>query len=421
MPALGGCGGHHARPVLPRPPATSAAFPPPPTPKRLALGLDENNANLLASIPSTTPSPAFAPWRQAVAALAPRYLRFVVDWARVQPSPAVPPRWDAPADGCLRGIEPCASYAGLHADLLAVASQQRAGVAVEPVVTISGAPAWAARAPGGCERPGTTSFSRSMNAAGQAGYRRLILSLLAEARQDGVALPYWSPWNEPNHPMFLSPQRARCDAGSPSLAPAVYAQMARTMAATLAAEGGPHQLLLGELAGYTVASPTRTSIGEFVSALPGDALCRGSIWTVHDYFGPSSTSAPQADPVDALERALQRRGGCAAGAHIWVTETGAGEPRPGGPRPGPAAERAACRALAAALSRWQADPRVDAAFQYTFRDDTAFPVGLVDAGLSRPYPTYSLLRAWADRPRDGTPPPVPAQCRGAAPQSRRSQ
>ena len=393
-----------------RPATTSAQAPPAPAPKRLALGLDENNANLLASIPSTPPSPAFAPWRQALAALAPRYLRFVVDWAQVQPSPDMPPRWDTPADGCLRGIVPCAAYAGLHADLLAVATQQHAGVAVEPVVTISGAPAWAARPPGGCERRGATSFSRPMNAAGQAGYRQLILSLLAEAHQDGVALLYWSPWNEPNHPLFLSPQRARCDAGSPSLAAAVYAQMVRTMATALAAGGGAHQLLLGELAGYTRATPTRTTIGEFVSALPADALCRGAVWAVHDYFGPSSTVAPQADPVDALERALHRRGGCAAGAHVWVTETGAGEPRPGGPRPGPAGERAACRALAAALARWQADPRVDAAFQYTFRDDTAFPVGLVDDGLTRFYPTYSLLRAWAARPRDGTPPPLPAQC-----------
>src|SRR2546422_4110966 len=39
--------------------------------------------------------------------------------------------------------------------------------------------------------------------------------------------------------------------------------------------------------------------------------------------------------------------------------------------------------LGAQLLGWYRDPRVGAVFQYTFRDDPAFPVGLVDARLSR--------------------------------------
>jgi hypothetical protein len=38
---------------------------------------------------------------------------------------------------------------------------------------------------------------------------------------------------------------------------------------------------------------------------------------------------------------------------------------------------------------------VDAAFQYTFREDTAFPVGLADAGLDRLYRAYAAWQAWS--------------------------
>ena len=74
---------------------------------------------------------------------------------------------------------------------------------------------------------------------------------------------------------------------------------------------------------------------------------------------------------------------------MWVTETGvaAGSGRDG------------CRALARALQAWAGDPRVDAAFQYTFREDDAFQVGLADAELTRLRPAYAAWRGAAD----GTP------------------
>jgi hypothetical protein len=65
-------------------------------------------------------------------------------------------------------------------------------------------------------------------------------------------------------------------------------------------------------------------------------------------------------------------------------------------------------ALAGQLRRWHADPRVGAAFQYTFREDPAFPVGLATADLSRLYPTYSLWLAWSRLRAAGQPPPAPA-------------
>jgi hypothetical protein len=68
--------------------------------------------------------------------------------------------------------------------------------------------------------------------------------------------------------------------------------------------------------------------------------------------------------------------------------------------------------MAAALATWYRAPRVDAAFQYTFREDDSYPVGLVDTGLTRAYPTYDLWRAWGRRafPTDEAP-PLPSDCR----------
>lgn len=400
-------------PERPEPPAphsgstATPSTPPPPVP----IGLTEANADLLWSpgADAIVP-PAFAPWRAALTALRPTYLRLVLDWAQLQPTAAAPPALAAPVDGCLRSIAPCGAYAGLRDELRAIASQQHAGGGFAPVIVIDGAPAWAALPSHGCEPAGTMALSRPIAPDALAAYRALIASILALGRQVGVALPYFSPWNEPNHPYFLSPQRARCSAASPSLSPGVYAELARAMSAQLAADGGDHQMILGELAGYTTPGPTDTGIGEFVADLPSDVVCLGSIWSVHDY-GRRGASAHAAGPVGALEAALDRRGGCASQARIWVTETGAGAPHAGRRRSDRAGDAAAgCRGLAVQLARWYADPRVGAVFQYTFREDTLFPVGLANAELTHLYPAYYLWRAWAQSASRSSAPPLPSQC-----------
>jgi hypothetical protein len=54
---------------------------------------------------------------------------------------------------------------------------------------------------------------------------------------------------------------------------------------------------------------------------------------------------------------------------------------------------------------------VDVAFQYTFREDTAYPVGLADPGLTRTYPAYDLWAAWGARePADPAPAALPPSC-----------
>jgi hypothetical protein len=276
------------------------------------------------------------------------------------------------------------------------------------VLDILGAPAWAALPPHGCEQAGTAATARPIAAAALGGYRALIASLLALGRSAGVALPWWSPWNEPNDPRFLSPQRDTCSSTGAPAATAVYSQLARAMSAELRSLAPGDRMLLGELGGYDSGSPHRLSIEQFVHALPDDVICLGDTWAVHAY-GARGRRGAGPDPVATIEAALDARGGCAASAHVWVTESGAGAPNPGRPRTAAAGEdRAACRTLAAQVLRWRSDPRVAAILQYEFRDDPAFPVGLVSADLTRLTADYRMWLAIASDTQADAPRPTPS-------------
>jgi hypothetical protein len=352
--------------------------------------------------------------RARLTALHPSYVRLLIDWAALQPDQRGAPALQARVDGCARRTQPCTGYDGIAAELAAIAARQRAARAAgtsgyEVVLDVFGTPAWAARGPAGCELPGTQAFSRPITPAGLDGYRALIRSLLALGAREGVQLSWWSPWNEPNNPQFLSPQRGSCATSSPSLAAAQYAQLAQAMAGELAAAGGGHHLLLGELGGYLTSSPHRTSIAEFVAGLPQSVVCLSADWSIHAYAGYGD-GASSGDPVAALEAALDARGECGARAGVWVTEAGAGAPHPGrGRPPDPSAEREGCLALAAQLERWTADPRVQAILQYTFRDDPAFPVGLLSADLTHVRVDYRLWLLYTQARAQGKAPPQPAQ------------
>src|SRR5207302_2705113 len=98
-------------------------------------------------------------------------------------------------------------------------------------------------------------------------------------------------------------------------------------------------------------SHVRTRVAQSVAALPADVVCIGDVWSIHAYASRGSAT-PRVDPVEDLEAALNARGACGRSAQIWVTETGAGAPHPGSPRPvGAADEEAGCEAMAAQLMR----------------------------------------------------------------------
>src|SRR4051794_23856503 len=355
---------------------------------------------------------AFAPWRDRVSALRPRFLRVLVDWSQLQPDAARAPDLARSSDGCQRGLPPCRATGGLAEVLRAARSQQRAGGGFEVVLVLYGVPAWAAVPPSGCERAGLTARSRPITAAGLRAYRALVRALVALGRREDVPLRWWSAWNEPNGPFFLSPQRARCDAAAPSRAPRVYAALYRALRAELRAAGGDRRLVLGDLADVVTRRPLVTSARELVADLPEDVVCSADVVAQHAYAevgrDPHATGV-----VGAVERVLDRRP-CARRTPMWITEAGAGGTHAGERRRGgAAARRADCRALQDDLRRWWADPRVTAAFQYTVRDDPAFPVGLADARLRRAWPAFALLQAWGGDRAPAAPPPPGACAPGA--------
>jgi hypothetical protein len=408
-------GGDHEQRERAQPPARAPARPPAPPPaggrgRSLAVGITEANANLIISRQARPDVGALSPWRDRLAALRPRYFRLAVDWAQLQPDPNGPIQWDKTADGCMRGQPPCVPYGGLRDVLRAVRSEQQAIGGFEVLVAPYGVPDWAARPAGGCERSNIGARSRPITDAGLDGYRAMIRSLLALARQEGVELQWWTPWNEPNGPFFISPQRQGCSTNSTALAPGVYTRLARALHAELEAAPGRQGLVVGELADVSDRRRYAASIPEFFDALPDDVLCAADVFSQHAY-AQRGQEADDPGAVGQLERTLAGRR-CVAGKPIWVTETGVGGAHVGDRRAGgPRTQRADCRALAVTLARWLRDPRVTAAFQYTFRDDPVFPVGLADVSLTRTWPAYHLWLAWGgDRAPDGPEPVVPPAC-----------
>jgi len=239
-------------------------------------------------------------------------------------------------------------------------------------------------------------------------YRKLVGDVIALGGEVGVDLRYWSAWNEPNHPFFISPQRAACDAASPSLAVKRYAELTRNLKRALDDAPGNQQYVLGELAGLNESKTKSTSLQELLRKLPTPLVCGSTILSQHGYI----------TGINPVARAAK-----AAGAHdckkkhvVWMTETGVGAPHAGQDKRTTApAERRACRQLHKRLVKWYDDPRVTAAFQYTFREDDVFRTGLVTTSLDRAFPVLKEWQAWGGtaRPKPTDPPPSHAHCASA--------
>ena len=389
-----------------------------PPPRGLALGLDEENASLLG----TTGPAAFAPWRQRLAALDPTFVRLDVVWSKLQPAANDAPDWNQQQSGCVRDVPPCAPYDGLRGQLHALAEQQRAhpGRFIGYVV-LFGAPPWATAPRHGCVPPNVDPTGLTLSDEGRAAYGRFVAGVLQVARQEGADLRYWSAWNEPNQPAFLSPQRDGCHVNAPAVSPDEYAALVRELRVTLDEAPGTSSSSWARPRPTTRRAPPPPRRSSSSTACLRTSSARPT-------SGPSTpTSAPRASAPWPTSRAIParraRRSSDRAGARVGPARLLAAEAhldhrdrgrRPQARRPAPtsaAALRGQCRALNAALQAWYRAPRVDAAFQYTFREDNTYPVGLVNTGLTETYPTYDLLRAWSDRgfPTD-RPPPLPAQC-----------
>lgn len=356
----------------------------------LAIGLTEPNPAFIH--PSKEVPPEFDRWRRSVQRMRPHYYRLVVDW------PTVAQDLAAPRGGCMREIPPCAGYAGLTDQLAAIAAAQAATGPDrwQVMVVVTGTPDALARPASGCERAGIQPRSRVPTDEGLVAYGKLIADVQQAADAAGVELRYWSPWNEPNHPYGMSPQRVRCSANADDAVTGPYADLARAMKQQLR-KG--QELVIGELAGLLQKKSGYVRVQEFIRKLPRDVVCSARVFGQHGYVGGP-------DPVDEADRALTRHR-CARKHAIWMTETGVGAPRRGEERgQSGRALRKACRNIRKRLLRWHDDPRVSAAFQYTLREDDLFPTGLVTVDLAEAYPALKEWIAWAGERAPAEEPPA---------------
>ncbi len=359
----------------------------------LAVGITEPNPNLFAPDDVIAPQPGWARWRDELVRMRPELYRLVIEWNKLQPTPDAPANLATFNGGCMRDKPPCAPYNGLVDQLRALAARQRER-GWQALVVFTGTPEWAAVAPYGC--PGEEGGGRAPRNI--AAYRALVSGVLDLADAEGAELSYFTPWNEPNHPYFIAPQRKACDALAPSRAIAPYARLARALRAELAEHGrGDDQLVLGEMAGIREPTSRATSIGEMIRGLPRGLVCAAPVWSQHAYIGGT-------DPVDTVEAALASRR-CPHEQAIWITETGVG-PAPGGfsLARGITSEAQGCRLLHRRLRAWRADPRVTVAAQYTMREDDLFPTGLVTTDLARERPALREWQAWGARKPEAPPP-----------------
>ena len=154
-----------------------------------------------------------------------------------------------------------------------------------------------------------------------ADYRKLVEDVIALGGQVGVKLRYWSAWNEPNHPFFISPQRATCDASAPSLAVKRYAEITRNLKRALDDAPGDQQYVLGELAGLDTSKSRSTSIQEFLRELPTPIVCGSTVISQHGYVSGINPA-----PLDIKGAASHH---CKQKHVVWMTETGAGAPHAG--------------------------------------------------------------------------------------------
>lgn len=354
-------------------PAAPRKTPPPP----LAIGLTEGDPRLLVPFGQTRHVAAKA------VALRPNYVRVLVPWERLQPYAGRKPNWDAPPGGCPRINPGCVSGLGLRSLLRAIRLRQHADGGWKILAVPYFTPTWAATGGfRGCQK------ARSRHPRAQmpriAAYRTFLRGLNALADKVGVKIDYITPWNEPNHPGFLQPQRAVCNRRSRAIAPLAYAKLARAAKLELRYE---QTLVLGSLAGLAQPRVYGAGAPEFIRALPRDVACLEGPFAQHTYIGRPGRGGREprrANPASAGSHGLIASvlaeldaKGCPEVKQLWIGETGTFDRR--------------CEAMSAALRAWARHDRVDAAFQYTFRDARAFPVGLVSASLKKIYRSY---RAW---------------------------
>ena len=274
----------------------------------------------------------------------------------------------------------------------------------QALVVFTGTPDWAAAPAARLRARRRRARARPPRPTRCRAYRRLIAACSPRRAQAGAELRYWSPWNEPNHPYFLSPQRAALRRRRAARA-AVAPTRARARDAADARRGARRPAARARRDWPALLEPTAraTSVPEFDRAACRASSCaRAPVWSQHAYVGGARPGG------DGQRGARARR--CRRRHAIWITETGVGAaPRRPLARARDHQRAPGLPAAAPAPGQWYSDPRVTVAAQYTFREDDLFPTGLVTTDLARAPPRAARVAGVGptpDPPRRR--PPAPA-------------
>ena len=335
-----------------------------------------------------------------LSALHPRYFRLLVDWAALQPSPGSPPASRAPG----RRLRPRrrrpaaptrASPASSRRSPPSSGPRAPAGEAApQVVVDLLGAPAWATL-PAARLRSGRTPPRRATLAPARA--RRLSRADRATwSRSDAAKASRCRGGRRGTSPTTLASSapsaRAAAPTGAP-LAPDAYAELARAMARRaegLGARRAAAARRARRLRERLAPSAQRRRVRR--ARCPRTSSASSRDWSVHAYaaYGPRATGGgePGRGTRAGARRTRRLRGGRARLGDRGRRRRARARAGRAAAAPAEAAGRLP-RRWPRRSQRWRSDPRVAAIFQYTFREDPAYPVGLerihaAEDGCTRP-------------------------------------
>ena len=415
--------GDDEQPAPPAPTAPTRTQPPAPRAGHARARHRADRGQSRASSRPATSRPRSRPRATAPPRCKPAYYRLMVDWRRLQPPADAPPDWDPPvrrlpARHRRRARSPPASATILRA----IRARQQADGGWQVVVDASTArPDWALRGGVAGLRHGPPARTSTRTARSCA---RSATSPPRRASRSAGGRRGTSPTTPSSSARSAGVPRRDADAAD---ARREYANIVLALQAELGPRRPPRARRGRRL--RPARAPGAVGAAEFAAALPARAS------SARATSGPSTPTCARTDDGraaaattddtslagDRTRRATRRS--CATSSPRWTptaasAATGSGSPRPASAararartaRPTTRPTARSCEAMDGALRCWADDPRVDAAFQYTFREDTSFPVGLADARPRSPVPQLRRLAGVerarrATRARSGAPRP----------------
>ena len=175
---------------------------------------------------------------------------------------------------------------------------------IQVLLTIVGTPAWANGGQPPSRSPSSSTTLRQFAFAAALRYSGTYLD-----PESGRILPrvgLWLAWNEPNNPVFLTPQFVRVRGNWRMASPTAYAHICNAIYAGVHAVGGPEQVACGATAprGSNQPNGFRPSIAPlaFLVAVKKAGLRTFDAWAHHPYYG-----APEPDTGDTARRPARDR------------------------------------------------------------------------------------------------------------------